>query len=912
MRLPAWRAGLLHRLDIREGERWRLGLLSLAAFCVISAHYFLKPASKSFFLAAQGSKGLPEVYIAVALVTGFVGIVQAWAGRRASLGLLVNAAFILLVGGIAGFRLAIGDAPGPGLARAFYIFASTYGVMAPAMLWLVANQVFEPRQARRLLGYVGAGAIGGGIAGGWLAHLLLPMLGTANLLWGAAAFVAVALVCLDLALASRRGSTSRDRTMPSGQPKGTLRLVLTHGYLRQLAGLIAVGMVVATLSEYLFLWAVETHVAPGQATTDFVARWYSLLNLACLPLQLLVTAPLLRRYGVGPALMSLPIVLTCIAGGMAIWPVLAFGTAMKVGESALRYSVAKSAIEILYLPLPPWLNERAKVFVDTVVDRLAKGGAGILLAILLHSGGGVRAVAIATAFLCLSWTGLAARMKRLYVEAFRDALAQGSVDLSTARIRLDETGALTAVGHRLSHESPTAVRHALDVLLDAEGADLRRIEPRLLALAGAEEPFLARRALRLLARTPSREALATARARLDDSHPGVAAAAAEVIASGEIRPHDFLAQRARAGKGKEALAAAALVVRGIDVPDAVVERLLVDWTPEGDVARASLAEAIAQGRLPARRELLRRLMADPVDEVAIEAIRGAGQLRDPELVPFLVAELRRPARRAAARAALAEMGETVVPALEMWIFDERVEAATRQRLPRALAQIGGDAAHRALSRALALEDPHLRHQVLKALNRLGRDGGPLIGESTLRAQLIAECRYLASLLAVQAASPHEGGPHRRLFERALAGSVRAARQRAFRVLGLRGAGRDWANAFAGLVSDDARRRSSAIEFADGSLSDRVRALLVPLIDDVNPAEAVRRASKTLGVEPLGEDAALIAVASGPDTWLATCALHVAAEERRAAVLPIAQQRQEDGNIWVRDAAQAVLAQVAAT
>ena len=77
---------------------------------------------------------------------------------------------------------------------------------------------------------------------------------------------------------------------------------------------------------------------------------------------------------------------------------------------------------------------------------------------------------------------------------------------------------------------------------------------------------------------------------------------------------------------------------------------------------------------------MRRLMADPEAEVAIPALRGAGSLGDASLVPFLLVELRRPSRRPAARSGLVRLGRSVLPALETYLWDARLEYDVRRIL----------------------------------------------------------------------------------------------------------------------------------------------------------------------------------------------------------------------------------------
>jgi hypothetical protein len=231
------------------------------------------------------------------------------------------------------------------------------------------------------------------------------------------------------------------------------------------------------------------------------------------------------------------------------------------------------------------------------------------------------------------------------------------------------------------------------------------------------------------------------------------------------------------------------------------------------------------------------------------------------------------------------------------------------RIPRVMGEIGGLEAHQFLRRALTIEEPPLRHQALKALNRMARaQPGFHLPDAVVESELVGECHHLASLLAL-VSEPGDGGRLRRLYERAVSDSVRQARDCAFRVLGLRGTGRDWADAFAGLVGDDARLRASAVEFADGTLPDHLRRIVVPLIDDIGASEALHRVGHHLKVERLTRAQAYAVAARGREPWLAACAFLAAAEESIDSVLDAARERAEDPDPWVREAAIAAIARL---
>ncbi|HQR30157.1 MAG TPA: MFS transporter, partial [Anaeromyxobacteraceae bacterium] len=79
-----------------------------------------------------------------------------------------------------------------GLARAFFVWVSVYGLFVVSVFWSLAVDVFTADQGKRLFGFVAAGGSAGAIAGPVLVEVLVGPLGVANL-------VAVSAVLLEVA-----------------------------------------------------------------------------------------------------------------------------------------------------------------------------------------------------------------------------------------------------------------------------------------------------------------------------------------------------------------------------------------------------------------------------------------------------------------------------------------------------------------------------------------------------------------------------------------------------------------------------------------------------------------------------------------------------------------------------------------
>ena len=78
------------------------------------------------------------------------------------------------------------------VAVAFFFFGRLLlGIFLISQFWLLANDIYDPRQAKRLFGFIGAGALLGGGSGAGLTVLFVDRLGTTNLLLVSTGILAV-------------------------------------------------------------------------------------------------------------------------------------------------------------------------------------------------------------------------------------------------------------------------------------------------------------------------------------------------------------------------------------------------------------------------------------------------------------------------------------------------------------------------------------------------------------------------------------------------------------------------------------------------------------------------------------------------------------------------------------------------
>lgn len=386
-KLRRWVDGALKlNADVRPGEGPVAFSLAVLFFLVIGSYYLIKPVRNSLFVERVGADNLPFVYIGTALV---IGLLISWYSRhvvdRVPPRRLVAGTYVFLAANLVVFwRLLRFESLAT--SASFYIWAKIYSVLVVSQLWLTANALLDSRQAKRLFGFVGAGGILGGIVGAALAGATARLVGTENLLLAAAAVIAV---CAALAARLHPGSPAADSERQQhrqGSPpepdrggESAAAVVRSSPHLRAIAAILTLTIVVSTVVDWQMNKAVELFVPGEDAKTAFYGSFFAILNGASFLVQVLLTSYVLRRFGIGIALLLLPVGLLTGSLGILVHPSLWTAALAKGVDGTLRYSVDQSSRELLYLPVPQAVKTRAKPFIDVAVQRAGTGLAGVII-----------------------------------------------------------------------------------------------------------------------------------------------------------------------------------------------------------------------------------------------------------------------------------------------------------------------------------------------------------------------------------------------------------------------------------------------------------------------------------------------------------------------------------------------------
>jgi AAA family ATP:ADP antiporter len=906
-------------IDIREGEEGRALIMFSYIFLIIASYLILKPMTRSLFLKNLGPAQLPFVYMLVALVVGVVAVFYARVAARARLDRLINGTTLFLISNLFLFwwllRIEVRSA---WLYYGLYIWVSIYGVLTTSQFWLLANYVFNPREAKRIFPLLAAGAILGGISGGYFTRALVKQIGgTTNLAFFCIGFLGTTILLMNLAWRRRDQSQEAPKRLPLEADEGravqivreVFALIRNSRHLALLMGVVAMTVMVSQIADFQFSTYASEEIAGTDDLTGFLGFWLSNLSVISLFFQVLFAGAIIRRFGVGISVLFLPVAMLATS----LWVLFGYGLisilAIKISDGAFRYSINKAGLELLFLPIPQEVKNKTKAFIDMFADRLARGLSGFLLLIFYTwLGLSVAQISLVSVALVGIWLVVVLGIRREYVDSFRRALAKRRIDADALTVSIKDEATVKTLVATLASRNDGQVVYALNLLESVEGVELA---PHLRPLLQHSAPEVRARTLEVLRQRGESALLSDVEPLLRDPD--------EKVRQQAVHYHCHFAKEPPAemlGRWIEqpdiGLQGAALhcIAEKPDLAEAMLTRDRIEsFLKQGPEAQSYVAAALGVATGTKYHPILLQLMEATDPQVRMEAMASAALTRSRQFVPALMRHLGDRIDRRAAREALATYGESIVGTLSDYLNDETEPVAIRREIPRVLSRIGTQRCVDVLLDCLPQSDEMVRYRVIKALNKLRSGRSDLIFDQRVDQALVHEAqRYYQLLATLHGANGSDTRPADTpdVLQQALRERLDDHLERIFRLLGLRYPPRDIHNAFAATTSSNRAIRANAVEFLDNLLSKNHKRVLLPIVEELPVDQVLRHASELLDVQVSDQREALRSLIADNDPWLRACALYEIGVRKVTELQPSVDQARTDIHPLVRETAEMVL------
>jgi ATP:ADP antiporter, AAA family len=840
-------------------------------FLVVCAVGILRPIRNALALDGLGSTDFYKVYLVSAVVVLFVPLYNR-ISNRVPWRWLIPAVALFFAANLLLFR-AVYTEGSTVFGLAFYGWYDLFAAALVTQFFMATQMFFDARLARRAYPLVIAGGSIGATLGGAITGFFAQTVGTPNLMLVAAGLIGLFSIGIPLVL--REGAldeSRRPRQQREKVERGELRTVFANRQVRLIAGMVLMTILVKQIVDYEFNTLTKAVFVDRDAISAFQGKFNAATQW--LPIVVLVAMqPALKRWGIGLAVLLLPVAMLFTTTGLVLFFGLWAAVASKGAETALRYSAERAGREILYVPIPADIKLKAKTYIDVAVEKgVGKVlSAGVIFVLLLFMD--YRWIAAVAAVLAAIWVfmGLAARGE--YVRALSAAMHGrfASMDGVFASVVDASTG---PVLERALRGEPAQIAFALDLIEQAPPRRLDLLAPAVRDLLGHPSATIRTRALDLLTLHPADAERDALQERLSDPSPAVREAAVRAFcarARADNGSSDVVQDLLDSDRPEIRVAVLACITRGqlgeaaVATAKARYAAIEVDALAElGPDERVELALAAGATGGAAAVARLASLSSDEDSRVACAALRSAGNVGEESLFPALLDGLRRPATREAARDALARQGARAVPLLARVLLDAGADPVVRRAIPSVLARIPEPETVSTLVRcALARETEQiLDFRVLKALGKLRARNPDLVFDPALIQPLLtretaAADRYADAIVEL---AGRNGDAGTRLLEVALREAWAERREGAFRTLGLLFSPQDVYRCYLAVVRSERVPRANALEWLETTLGRRMFLGIAPVLAVEPQPSGARRGTNVLATLPADEDG-----------WIARCA-----------------------------------------
>lgn len=398
--------------------------MSVFFFAVIATFWALKPMKRGLFidyykqnsfdsfglhLGGAQTEQLAKVANVVAAYGLAIGV--TWLARNFTRQHMILIFCALFGAGFLAFAMLLAK-PGAPAIWSFYVFGDMFNTVMLMLFWAFLSDIVTTDEAKRLYGVIGLGGVCGGLFGAFFVATTVKDLGRENILL--VCMIPMALIALIVWLVNRQAEREHASTigMPaypdcSAATEG-IQILLESKYLLAIAGMVIFYELISSIIDFQLSATVEAKVLGSVEKTAYFSQVAIVQGLVSVFAQLFVTSYVMRKFGVGTALLILPVAILMGSVGYLIFANLLFVTVLSVSDNSLSYSVNQSAREILYVPTSRCTKYKAKAIIDMSIQRFAKVLAVIinLAAAWYLSLENLRWLSLACLTVLLLWVGL--------------------------------------------------------------------------------------------------------------------------------------------------------------------------------------------------------------------------------------------------------------------------------------------------------------------------------------------------------------------------------------------------------------------------------------------------------------------------------------------------------------------------
>jgi ATP:ADP antiporter, AAA family len=391
----------LRLLNVDQGEWWMVRNLMMLQFLQGAGIAFFFTGAFATFLNEFPITELPWVMILSAALLWVVGYLYSKIEHKLPMNQLTIVVTAVMVISIIFFRLADYNFPeGVFLYWTLAWFHVLY-LLNNLQFWGMATLLFDLRQSKRLFGLISSGDIPAKFFGYTLATLAIKYIGTMNMLYAAAACMALSFPFLlaihksgKLLLQHNHKEHEVEHVQHQSTFKtGTLiRNFANNKFIRDIALISMLAFCCLLIVDYGFYSEVKHRTHDDQDLGTFIAAFMAIARLFAMFVKMIFTGRVMSNMGVRQTLLITPLVMLGLTGLIVASQLIdspekvlfyLFGVTFILVDVCRTVFNSPSLITLMQ-PLPTHERLRAHNIVKGIMDPFAYIVTGILLLVLIR------------------------------------------------------------------------------------------------------------------------------------------------------------------------------------------------------------------------------------------------------------------------------------------------------------------------------------------------------------------------------------------------------------------------------------------------------------------------------------------------------------------------------------------------
>ena len=444
---------------INHGEGLPTLILFLYFFAYVAISITGSAARDAYFLNMVDRKYLPLMFLAVAVVLTIVIEIYSRLSKNKDISTIVTGTGIIFV-----ITLLVIQNQLKGWVIPFlYVWKDVIDAIIITQFWLIASQVFDPRQAKRLFGLLGAGGALAAIIIGSSIKQFVSAFGSENLLFATMSFLFVVIIMANLIRPYKNVNDQKNQKKDADKDSNKS----FTPYLKSLAIIIGLAAVASKIVDYQFkITAVATF--PNQDDlVNFFGQYYAVTGIATMIIQLFITSRLLSRFGIIVAILILPILFMSGSIGFLMSPVLAAVYISKFSDQVFRFTLHNASIQLLWIPVKNTIKTRLKPVIEGSIRSGLEGVSGILifLSITIFNVP-IQYLSLAIILIAIYWIQKSFKLKKLYIKELQSAIEKRELNFEELTLDIQDEAMVKTIYSALDSDDESQQILALDIIKD--------------------------------------------------------------------------------------------------------------------------------------------------------------------------------------------------------------------------------------------------------------------------------------------------------------------------------------------------------------------------------------------------------------------------------------------------------------